>query len=129
MNIVRFFNMLAWITSLIIGAVVIYYAVIFEGPLPDHPCLRGKNDLALHFAAFFALSTPLLLIFRRDKTVVGLVLFAGLIEIVQAFQVRRNADWADFAGGVAGIALGVIIVAAVRAIKSPTALNKEQLNE
>lgn len=125
MNIVRIFNILAGTTSFVIGSVVIYYAVVFEGPLPDHPFLRGKNDLALHFAAFFALSTPLLLILRRDITVVGLVLFAGLIEIVQAFQVRRNADLADFALGIAGIALGVIIVAALRAITSPTASNKE----
>ena len=123
------FKALAVLAALVIGAVVIYYAVIFDSPLPDHPILRGKNDLALHFAAFFALSTPVLMLGQWYKTLTGLVLFAGLIEIVQAFQTRRNADWADFAGGVAGIAMGVIVVLVLCGIKSLATSDEEQLNE
>ena len=117
------------LAAVLIGAVVIYYAVIFEGPFPDHPALRGHNDLALHIAAFFVLSTSMLLIGRWSRAIAGLVLFAGMIEIVQIFQVRRNADWVDFAGSVAGIALAALIVMALRGTRSLLASSKEQINE
>ena len=34
--------------SLAVALVVFYYAVIFTGQLPDHPLIRGFNDLVLH---------------------------------------------------------------------------------
>jgi VanZ family protein len=117
------------IATLVIGAVVIYYAMIFEGPFPDHPALRGKNDLALHVAAFFALSTPLLLLGSWRRKVMALILFAGLIEIVQVFQPLRSADWVDFAGSVAGIAVAALIVMGVRGARSLVAPKKEQIDE
>lgn len=114
------------ISTLLIGLVVVYYAFIFEGQLPDHPALRGKNDLALHVAAFLAFSVPLLLLGSWRQKVAGLVVFAALIEFVHAFQADRNADWEDFAASVAGIALGGVIVLLLRGIKSLLVPNKEE---
>ncbi len=102
------------LATLAIGVVVVYFAVIFDGPFPDHPLLRGHNDLVLHIAAFLALSTPVLLHDSRLRSIVGLVGFAAGIEIVQIFQPRRTPDWLDFAGSVTGIALAALLVGALR---------------
>jgi VanZ family protein len=101
----------------LIAVVVIYYAVIFEGSLPDHPAIRGYNDTVLHVAAFLALSVPLLLLWAWRRTVAGLIVLAGLIEIVQMFDPGRTADWRDFAASLAGIFLGGLVVSALRGIK------------
>lgn len=124
-----FLKVLLGLVAAVIGAVVTYYAVIFEGPFPDHPALRGQNDLALHVAAFLVFSTPLLLLGRWNRTIAALVVFAGTIEIVQIFQVRRNADWGDFVGSVAGIALAALFVMGLRGIRWLVASNKEQTND
>ncbi len=108
------FTVLVGIPALVIGAVVVYYAMIFDGPFPDHPLLRGHNDLVLHIAAFLALSTPVLLLDSRSRSIVGLVLFAGAIEIVQIFLPHRTPDWLDFAGSVAGIALAALVAGGLR---------------
>lgn len=129
MNTRKYLKALLWLAALVIGVLVIYYAIIFEGQFPDHPALRGKNDLALHVAAFLALSVPLFLLGRWRRIVVGLVLVAGSIEIVHIFQSHRSADWGDFAGGVAGILLGALVALGLRKLKSLVAPGKEQLNE
>lgn len=102
------------LAALAIGAVVVYFAVIFAGPFPDHPLLRGHNDLVLHIAAFLALSTPVLLLDSRLRSIMGLVGFAGGIEIVQIFEPHRTPDWLDFAGSVTGVALAALIVGGLR---------------
>jgi hypothetical protein len=124
-----FLKVLLGLVAAVTGAVVTYYAVIFEGPFPDHPALRGQNDLALHVAAFLVFSTPLLLLGRWNRTIAALVVFAGMIEFVQIFQVRRNADWGDFVGSVAGIALAALFVMGLRGIRWLVASNKEQTND
>lgn len=129
MNIRRFFQALLAAVTLAILGVVIYYAVIFDGPFPDHPALRGQNDLALHVAAFFALSLPLLLTGVSRRKLAGLVGLAGLIEIVQVFQPDRNASWSDLGGGVAGIALGAVVAIGLRGIASLVTRPKEQIDE
>jgi len=108
------FKTLVGLASLAIGAVVVYFAVIFAGPFPDHPLLCGHNDLVLHIAAFVALSTPVLLLDSRSCSIVGLIGFAGGIEIVQIFQPHRSPDWLDFAGSVAGIALAALVAGGLR---------------
>lgn len=111
------------------GAVVIYFAIISEGPLPDHPVLQGKNDLFLHAAAFFVLALVLPLSGSRIRDLTVLAAFAGLIEIVQSFLPLRNADWIDFTGSVAGIALGLLLRAGLGAIAALMTAQKEQLDE
>lgn len=105
---------LVGMATIVIGAAVVYYALIFDGPFPDHPALRGHNDLVLHVAAFLGLSTSVMLLDSRRCTIAGLVVFAGMIEIVQIFEPRRTADWLDFAGSVAGIALAAVLVLGLR---------------
>jgi hypothetical protein len=124
-----FLKALLGLAAAAIGAVVIYFAVIFEGPFPDHPVLRGQNDLVLHVAAFLVVSTPLLLLGRWNRTIAALVVFAGMIEFVQIFQQRRNADLGDFLGSVAGIALAALLVMGLCGIRSLVASNKEQTND
>lgn len=117
MTAAPFFRMLAALVALVTGGVVAYYALIFTGPFPDHPLLYGHNDLALHVIAFAALSTIVLLLgYAWWRSIAGLILFAGLIEIVQIFLPNRTADWLDFAGSVTGIALAAILVGGLRRI-------------
>ena len=118
-----------WLIVAGLTGVVTYYAVIFDGQLPDHPALRGKNDLALHVAAFFALSVPLLLLGSWKWKVAALVAFAGLIEIVQAFQPRRNAEWEDFVASVAGVCLGMLAAFLLRRIGALIMPSKGSKNE
>lgn len=117
MTAVSFFRMLAALVALVTGGVVAYYALVFTGPFPDHPLLYGHNDLALHVLAFAALSTIVLLLgYAWWWSIAGLILFAGLIEIVQRFLPDRTADWLDFAGSVTGIALAAILVGGLRLV-------------
>jgi VanZ family protein len=93
-----------------IGLVVLYYGVIFDGQLPDHPALRGKNDLALHVAAFLALSLPLLLAWpaRRMRVVAVLLGLAVAIEVVQIWLPRRNPGLDDVLASMAGVLVGLM---------------------
>lgn len=113
----------------LIAAVVVYYAVIFEGALPDHPALRGKNDLALHVAAFFALGVPLFLLGSWKSKLTGLVALAAIIELIQFFEPERTADWSDFAASLAGIGLGGLVALLLNGIKSLIMRSETQSNE
>jgi VanZ family protein len=117
------------IASALIAVFVIYYGVIFQGQLPDHPAMHGYNDTALHVAAFLALSMPLLLLWAWRRTVAGLAILAGLIEIAQIFEPRRTADWGDFAASVAGICLGFLVVLVLHGIKLLVKRSEKQTND
>lgn len=72
----------------------------------------------MHVVAFAALSTIVLILgYERRRSFAGLILLAGLIEIVQIFLPDRTADWLDFAGSVAGIALAAILVGGSRRLR------------
>ncbi|MGY6552426.1 MAG: VanZ family protein [Erythrobacter sp.] len=129
MSVTSVIKLLLLLVTALLGLVVVYYALIFGGSLPDHPALRGKNDLVLHVAAFFALSVPLLLLGSWKWKVAALVAFAGLIEIVQAFQPRRNAEWEDFAASVAGVCLGMLVAFLLRRIGALIMPSKGSKNE
>jgi VanZ family protein len=105
--------------ALLIGLVVIYYGVIFDDPLPDHPALRGKNDLALHAAAFLALSLPLLMAWpaRRMRVVAGLLGLAVAIEVAQIWLPRRTPDFTDLLASIAGVVLAIVFVGAADLLK------------
>lgn len=129
MSGLRSFKALLIAVAALISVFVIYYAVIFQGQLPDHPALKGHNDTVLHVAAFLVLSVPLLLLEAWRRTVVGLVILAGLIEIVQIFEPRRTADWKDFTASVCGIALGSLAVLLLRRIKLMMKRSEKQTND
>jgi VanZ family protein len=107
------------IAALLVGMVVIYYGVIFQGQLPDHPALGGKNDLALHAAAFFALSLPLLMVWpaRRMRVTLGLLMLAVGIEVIQFGLPRRNPGLDDVLASMAGVALAWALVGAAAIFK------------
>jgi VanZ family protein len=107
------------IAALLVGVVVIYYGVIFQGQLPDHPALRGKNDLALHAAAFLVLSMPLLMALpaRRTCVTLGLLLLAVGIEVIQVWLPRRNPGLDDVVASMAGVALAWALVGTAAILK------------
>lgn len=119
MTAATLFRMLAALVALVTGGVVAYFALVYTGPFPDHPLFYGHNDLALHVIAFIALSTIVLLLgYAWWRSIAGLILFAGLIEIVQIFLPARTADWLDFAGSVTGIALAAVFVGGLRLVRA-----------
>lgn len=119
MTAASFFRMLAALFALVTGGAVTYFALVYTGPFPDHPRLYGHNDLVLHVIAFIALSTIVLLLgYAWRWSIAGLVLFAGLIEIVQMFLPARTAGWLDFAGSVTGIALAAVFVGGLRLVRA-----------
>ena len=61
----------------VIIAVIFYYAVIDDAPLPYHPLVDGWNDTILHIGAFAALSVVSLMIWRPTITVFLALLCAG----------------------------------------------------
>lgn len=95
-------------------AITLYYGVIFQGQLPDHPILRGQNDLFLHFFAFMALIFPVRLLFPRWPSLVALAVCAAAIEVIQIFQPGRNADLNDFAASFLGVLAGVACLAVLQ---------------
>lgn len=104
------------VVSAIVGLTVIYYGVVYQHPLPDHPVLRGKNDLFLHAVAFLALSVPLLLLWPWKPIVAGLMALGIAIEAVQFWLPRRTPGWDDIVASVAGILIGGLIVLTLRAV-------------
>lgn len=98
------------LTATLLLAVTFYYGVIFKGQLPDHPMLRGKNDLFLHFCAFLAVAIPVRLLWTRWYSLAALVFCAAAIEGIQIFQPQRNAAFDDLAASLVGILVGAIFV-------------------
>lgn len=97
------------VTALLL-TVTLYYGVVFQGPLPDHPILRGKNDLFLHFCAFLALTIPVRLLWTSWMSLVALAFCAVAIEVIQIFQPRRHAAFDDLAASLLGVVAGAILV-------------------
>lgn len=116
--------------ALATGGAVIFYALVSTSPLPDHPLLRGYNDLAMHVLAFIVLSTIVLLLgYGALRSIAGLILLAGAIEMVQMFLPDRSADWLDVAGSVTGIAIAAIPVWGLRRIAAHWAARETDSDE
>ncbi len=97
-------------TMFLLG-ITLYYGVVFQGSLPDHPILQGKNDLFLHTCAFAALTLPVRLLWPRWPSIAALALCATAIEAVQMLEPRRTAALDDLAASLLGILLAAILVA------------------
>jgi VanZ family protein len=125
-----FLRMLAGMAALVTGGAVIFYALVSTSPLPDHPLLYGHNDLVMHVLAFIALSTIVLVLgYGWHRSVAGLILLAGAIELAQIFLPDRSADWLDFAGSVTGIALAAILAGGLRRIAARLAAKETDCDE
>jgi len=75
---------------------------VFQGSLPDHPILQGKNDLFVHLCGFLALTLAMLLFWPRWSSIAALALCAAAIEAAWIFEPRRTADLHDLAASLFG---------------------------
>ena len=95
-------------------AAIIFFALISRAALPDHPWIRGSNDLVLHALAFGVLTFPtcVLLGVRRSSIVIW-----GLIILVEAAQILipgRQASIEDILSGGGGWLLAIAIYLTIR---------------
>lgn len=82
-------------------------------PRPPDPLSTGWDKLN-HGAAFTALTMTALLAFPRPYralwvVLLGLLVFGGLIEVVQGFVPNRSSEWADLLADALGILAGTIV--------------------
>jgi|GEM_PF-1161579 len=102
------------IAAIILGGVVVFYGILSDAPLPDRRWLHGKNDLALHALAFFALSLPVLALWPRLMTVIALTGLATGVEVAQFWLPRRNPGVDDILASLAGVLLGAAVLLCLR---------------
>lgn len=105
---------LAYVVTAVCFGAVVYYGVIFKGQLPDHPLLRGKNDLFLHFCAFLVLAIPVRLLWAGWLSLLALTSCAAAIEVIQIFQPERTAALDDLAASLLGLSIGAALIALSR---------------
>lgn len=82
-------------------------AVFTIAPLPDPQIGVPGSDKVHHLLAFAALAFPLSVARPRlaPWVVLGVVVYGGLIEIIQP-HVGRQAEWGDLLADAAGAILG-----------------------
>jgi VanZ family protein len=95
-------------------------AVIAWGELTPHPPQEAQLiwDKAEHFTAYFGLAAMATLVLRRGRRLVlalaGILLLAGLLELLQAYT-GRDPEWSDMLanslGWLAGWAAGLALLA------------------
>jgi len=88
---------------------------------PNPPAFAGRlNDKTMHMLAFATLSIAASVAFRRRSIVqlfVGLAVFGGLIEIVQAIPgLHRDAELADWSADCAATLAGLCAVNLIEAV-------------
>lgn len=84
-------------------------AVLFLSLAPTSPELPSTGwDKSNHLFGFLALALLGLPAYpsRRLQVVIGLLLFGGLIELLQALTPYRFAEWADWFADGLGIGFG-----------------------
>lgn len=105
-----FFRTALSVAALTLVGVVLYYGIAFDRQLPDYRWLHGKNDLALHALAFFALSLPVLILWPRLISVIAMAGLASAVELAQLWIPRRHPGVDDILAGLVGVALGIAVV-------------------
>jgi VanZ family protein len=104
----------------ILLAVVAVYALAQDLPLPDWPWMAGHNDVAMHLAAFAALTLSLRTTgLNLKQTLMVAALLAMAIEAAQLLIPRRNATIPDLVASLAGIGLGALALLGIRRIITP----------
>ena len=99
--------------AILLGCITLYYGVISQDSLPDHPILQGKNDLFLHAMAFLSLTMPIFVLWPTWRSLIALAFIASAIELVQAFLPSRTPALDDLAASCIGIAAGAMIAALI----------------
>lgn len=101
------------IAFVLLFCLVTYLAL---APAPPQAADFGWDKLN-HAAAFGVMGFAASLGFGRSAlAALALLLYGALIEAVQGFIPTRSAEWADLLADGAGIALGVLLASAARAI-------------
>ncbi len=57
--------------AILLGCITLYYGVISQDSLPDHPILQGKNDLFLHAMAFLSLTMPIFVLWQTWRSLMA----------------------------------------------------------
>ncbi len=80
-------------------------------PMPEPPPINTGWDKTDHVAAFVVLGLLGLPSWPHDRVrvLVGLLVYGGLIEVLQGFTVYRQADWRDWVADAVGVGLAVLI--------------------
>lgn len=99
--------------TLTLGA-VIHFGLISNEALPDHPLIRGKNDLVLHVVAFGALMITLSPLMRLWLAAVATAFAAFAVEAIQIMIPGRTASLSDILAGFLGIFIAGLIIWMVR---------------
>ncbi len=102
-------------------AIILLVALTVASLVPFHMNYQAHSpltpDLIIHFGCYFALS--LCALYRRYSpwatvlTVFALILYGGLIELVQV-HFGRSASFMDFAANTLGVAAGWLTLLVVR---------------
>lgn len=104
-----------WRTLLALLIVAVGYLALVPAPPAS---LDSGWDKLNHMLAFTALAFSGCLSYpssgrRRALILFGLLIFGGLIEVLQLFVPGRSAEWGDLLADVIGIACGALIAACV----------------
>ena len=103
---------LFWRTTLALLLGVVTWLALTPAP----PALSGMLwDKLNHLSAFASLAVAGFLGFRRRWVPVALALlvYGRLIEVLQSFNPTRVGEWWDLLADAAGIALGLLLAAAM----------------
>lgn len=97
--------------------IAVYYALISDRALPDHPLVRGYNDLLLH-AGLFALLGLVIFAFRGAtlKKLLFLSAIAGVLELGQVATEGRESSILDFLSSLAGVVIALLVVLVARGL-------------
>ena len=104
----------------LLGALALAVCWLAFSPAPP-PAADTGWDKANHALAFAVLAVTAELAFwpwtrRRWFTALGLLAFGGFIELVQTQIPERTGEWPDLLADGSGIALGLLLVAAVQGL-------------
>ena len=114
-------------------ALIVYYGLVSDSPLPYHHWVDGINDLLLHVAAFGVLTFLVLLLWPGRWSILLLLFVCGVgIELVHLYRPDRTFSlgdvWANMGGIIAGVAIWWLyrIVHGVCAMSSDEASRTER---
>jgi VanZ family protein len=101
-------------STLLLLAAIVYLSL---NPLPELPIEPPGSDKTHHFLAYAALALPVALARPRGWGwwPAGFLALSAAIELIQPY-VNRYGEWADLMANGAGLAMGVALATALRAL-------------
>lgn len=98
----------------ILFAVMLYFDLVYSGPLPDHYLVSGWNDLILHTGAFGLLSLFAFVVQGLRFPILLLLVVVGVaFEGGQIYLPGREVAITDLAANFFGIVLAACLVQSV----------------